>query len=296
MSDFEVLDDIFSGHITEGEKLQKVSTGYRFIEGPIWHPYEKHLIFSDIKGNALYKMDENETVSLLKENSYLANGNTYDQKGNRLTCEHGSSRLTMTTPEGEYSILAESYKGKALNSPNDVVVKSDGSIYFTDPASGRSEGFGIPRPQELDFQGVFRLDPATEELTLLADDYVLPNGLCFSPDEKQLYVNDTIKQNIRVYDVNDRGLLENERLFAEMLIDGEGKADGMKFDSAGLLFCTAPRGIQVFNQEGRLVGRIFVPEQVGNFSWGGEDLKTLYITAKSTLYKIRMNVPGTALF
>ena len=296
MSDFEVLDDLFSGHIAAGEELKKVSTGYRFIEGPIWHPYEKHLIFSDISGNALYKMDENENVSIFKENSYLTNGNTYDLKGNRISCEHGTSRLTMTTPGGEYSVLADHYKGKELNSPNDVVVKSDGTIYFSDPASGRGPGYGIPRPQELDFQGVFRLDPSTKELTLLADDYVLPNGLCFSLDEKQLYVNDTIKQHIRVYDVNEKGLLENERLFADMLIDGEGKADGMKFDSSGLLFCTAPRGIQVFNTEGKLVGRIFVPEQVGNFAWGGEDLRTLYITAKSTLYKIRMNVPGLALF
>lgn len=184
-----------------------------------------------------------------------------------------------------------------LNSPNDIVVASNGAIYFTDPASGRTHNFGIPREQELDFQGVYRIDPSGE-LTLLVDDFVKPNGLCFSADEKQLFVNDTDRQHIRCFDVTKEGLLENGRIWAELIRAGEdvGVADGMKFDTEGYLYCSGPGGIQIFDNEANLIARILTPEQAANFAWGDDDLCSLYLTATTSLYRLRMKIPGRRLF
>jgi gluconolactonase len=308
MKTIEILHPDFPRHIDPEAQLEIAASGFRFLEGPVWDPRNDRLIFSDIIGNALYTYappapashetrspepdsdtrNLSGTVEMLRSNSYLANGNTLDLTGSLLTCEHATSRISRTDPDGSYTVLAEKYKGRQLNSPNDIVVKSDGMIYFTDPASGRGEKFGIPRKQELPYQGVFKLDPDSGELTLLADDFILPNGLCFSPDETTLYVNDTLRQHIRCFDVDQAGLLRNGRLFAELLQDKPtGKADGMKFDSKGYLFCTGPGGIQIFNQHADIIGRILIPEQTANFCWGDPDLRALYITASKTLYRIR---------
>lgn len=285
------MSEIFDA---KGE-LEKVAGGFRFLEGPVWHPLDKTLIFSDIMGNGLYRKGQDDKISLFRENSYLANGNTYDREGRLLTCEHGTSRVTRLEKDGSVSVLASHYQGKELNSPNDIVVKSDGSIYFTDPNPGRMPRVGIPRPQELAFQGVFRIDPQGE-LTLLVDDFSKPNGLCFSNDEKYLFVNDTDHQHIRCFEVKDDGTLGPGRLWADLYGNEQGVADGMKFDTRGNLYCSGPGGIQVFDDEATLIGRLMTPEVAANFTWGDEDLCSLYMAATTSLYRLRVKVPGKALF
>jgi len=233
---------------------------------------------------------------LFRQPSHMANGNTYDRQGQVLTCEHATSRVTRTDQNGQTEVLASHYQGKELNSPNDIVVRSDGRIYFTDPNSGRGPKFGVERPQELEFQGVYRLDPDSRELSLLVDDFEKPNGLCFSLDEKILFINDTARQHIRAFDVTDEGTLKNGRLWTELIGEEVGVADGMKVDTAGRLFCCGPGGVHVFDQKAQLLGRIMVPQQAANFAWGDPDLKSLFITASQILYRIRVLVAGRRLF
>lgn len=293
----EVHDGRFHSVFQEDAELEVAANGFAFIEGPIWHPHDHHLTFSDIIGDTIYRFHADGEVTTVRKPSHMANGNTYDRRGRILTCEHATSRLRRSTVDGgEVEVLASHYAGKALNSPNDVVVKTDGSIYFTDPNSGRGPKFGVERDQELDFQGVYRLDPASGELTLLVDDFEKPNGLCFSLDEKTFYINDTARQHIRAFDVTPEGKLANGRLWADLIGDEVGVADGMKVDSKGVLFCTGPGGVHIYDADAKLLGRILIPEQAANFAWGDSDLKTLYITASTTLYRIRAQVPGQALF
>ncbi len=275
--------------------LEKVAGGFRFLEGPVWDPHKKTLIFSDIMGNGLFIKGEDDTITVYRENSYLANGNTYDRTGRLLTCEHGTSRVTREEPDGSSTVLASHYQDKELNSPNDIVVARDGSIYFTDPTPGRMARVGIPREQELDFQGVFRIDPAGN-LQLLVDDFSKPNGLCFSNDETFLYVNDTDHQHIRRFQVNDDGTVSSGILWVELYGDEAGVADGMKFDSQGYLYCSGPGGIQVYDEEAHLLGRLLTPEVAANFTWGDEDLCSLYLAATTSLYRLRLKIPGNPLF
>jgi gluconolactonase len=211
-----------------------------------------------------------------------------------VTCEHATSRLTRTDffRGGELEILATHYQGRQLNSPNDVVCKRDGMLYFTDPNSGRSEGYGVPRAQELDFQGVYRLDPTDLSLTLLIDDFLKPNGLCFSPSEKLLFINDSDRGHIRVFEVDRNGTLKNGRVWAELQSEGIGVADGMKVDQAGNLYCTGPGGIQVFDSEANYLGIVHLPEQATNLAWGDADLCSLYVTAVTSIYRLRTFMPG----
>lgn len=292
----DIRDDRFLAVIGRDANLEKVADGFKFLEGPIWHPHDQYLIFSDIIGDSLYRWQAGEGISILRRPSHMANGNTYDLKGCILTCEHATSRVTRTDPKGDIDVLVSHYQGKELNSPNDIIVKSDGRVYFTDPNSGRNEPYGVARRQELDFQGVYCLDPETSKLTLLVDDFEKPNGLCFNLDESLLFINDTVRQHIRVFDVNEDGLLKKGRLWAELREDGVGVADGMKMDTVGRLFCTGPGGVYVFDQNAQLLGRILVPQQTANFTWGDTDLCSLYITASQTLYCIRVKHAGQRLF
>lgn len=275
--------------------LEQVVTGFDFLEGPVWQAQDQAVIFSDIMGNSLYRWSVAEqSLSQIRRNSHMANGNTFDQHGRLLTCEHATSRVSRTDFDGGISRpLASHYEGKELNSPNDIVVKRDGMIYFTDPTSGRSAGYGVPREPELDFAGVYRLNPQTGELNLLVDDFDKPNGLCFSQDESLLYVNDTTRQHIRVFDVTAEGLLENGRLFAELTGDKDGVADGMKVDTENNVYTCGPGGIQIFTADGTCLGVIEMPEKTANFVFGDGDLSTLYITASTSLYRLRTKVAGT---
>lgn len=277
--------------------LERLATGFDFVEGPVWHPIEHSVLFSDILGNSLYRWTADGGVQQWRRHSYMANGNAYDRAGRLLTCEHATSRLTRTDPAtGAYEVLATHYQGRQLNSPNDVVVAQDGAIYFTDPTSGRSAGYGVPRAPELPFSGVYRLDPADDSLTLLIDDFSKPNGLCFSVDERRLFVNDTDRGHIRVFDVTADGTLTGGRVWAETIGPWPGVPDGMKVDSQGNVYCCGPGGIHIFDAEARSLGVVLMPEFTANFTFGDDDRCSLYITATTSLYRLRVRVPGRITF
>jgi gluconolactonase len=254
---------------------------------------EQHLLFSDMPGDHLRKWSEKGGVSTFRKPCNQSNGLAWDAQGRLLVCEHSSSALTRTEPDGSITVLARQHDGKELNSPNDLVVHSSGAIYFSDPTYGRAEYYGRPREPELAFRGVYRVDPASKKLTLLADDFGQPNGLCFSADEKRLFVNDTDRQHIRVFDVKPDGTLVNSRVWAQTKGEGPGAPDGMKLDSQGNLYCCGPGGIHVFAPDAACLGVIRVPEYTANFCWGDADFRSLYITASSSIYRIRTKVPGT---
>jgi gluconolactonase len=223
---------------------------------------------------------------------------TYDADLNLLVCEHTTSSVVRERPDGTRETLATHYRGKELNSPNDVIVASDGSIIFSDPTYGRMPGFGLEREQELDFQGVYRIGPDGGDPELLVDDFAQPNGLCFSPDESLLYINDTVRAHIRVFDVGPGHALSNGRVFAENIGDGDlerGVVDGMKADERGDIYVSGPEGVWVFNPQGEHVGTIKVRENVGNINWGDDDWKSLYIPATTSVYRVRMKVAGNRL-
>lgn len=299
----ESRDSRFTQLIAADATFESIVTGFDFTEGPIWHPNERALIFSDIMGNSLYRWSATGGLKKIRRNSYMANGNAFDHQGHVITCEHATSRVTRSdltrcdpnTNEG-LEVLATHYQGKEFNSPNDVVVKRDGMIYFTDPAAGRSPVYGIPREPELPFAGVYRLDPTTKAVTLLVDDFALPNGLCFSLDERQLFVNDTMRNHIRVFDLQADGTLTNGRLWAETLGAGVGVPDGMKVDQAGNIYSCGPGGVHLFDPAGNALGVIHTPEPAANFVFGDEDLCSLYITASTSLYRIRVKTAGYATF
>jgi len=279
--------------VSPDSEIEVVATGFQFLEGPAWHTVERHLTFSDIPGDTMYRWRSDAGVTVFRVPSHKANGNTYDGQARLLTCEHATSRVVRQETDGRVTVLASHYRGQELNSPNDIVVKRDGSIYFSDPNFGRRPTrYGVPRPQQLSFQAVFRLDAHTGDLTPVADDLDQPNGLCFSLDEKRLFVNDSPRRHIRVFDVQPDGTLANGRVWAETTGDGVGGPDGMKLDSAGHLYCCGPGGIHVFDQDAHCLGVIRMPEQTANFCWGDDDLQSLFICASTALYRIRVQVSG----
>jgi gluconolactonase len=274
----DILDD--------SAKLEKVAGDFQFIEGPIWHP-DGFLLFSDIPANIIYKFASNQQVEVFRRPSGKANGNTLDKENRLLTAEHENRRVSRTEKDGKVITLADRYEGKRFNSPNDLVVKSDGSIYFTDPSYGVSK-----EQEELGFYGVYRLAP-DGKLTLLVKDLVLPNGIAFSPDEQKLYVNNSEARYIAVYDVKPDGTVTNERLFADLKDAGQGGApDGLKVDLEGNVYSTGPGGVWIFSPDGKVLGKISVPETATNVAWGESDRKTLYITANTSLYRIRLKIAG----
>lgn len=273
--------------LNDHAQLEKVASGFQFIEGPVWHP-SGFLLFSDIPADTLYQWFPNQKPQVFRHPTGQANGNTLDRKGQLITAEHERRRVSRTLENGKVVTLAHEYAGKRLNSPNDVVVKSDGSIYFTDPP------FGIQKEQEeLGFYGVYQLKP-DGQLKLLTKDLVRPNGLAFSPDEQKLYVNDSQAVHMRVFEVKPDGTLTNGRIFAEMKSDQPGVPDGMKVDVQGNVYSTGPGGVWIFSPEGQLIGKIPVPEFATNLAWGDRDYKTLYITASKSLYRIRLKTVGVS--
>ena len=275
-------------------EMEQLTTGCQFTEGPLWNASGKFLLFSDIPANTMRQWDATSGMSVFRKPSGKSNGLTYDKQGCLIACEHANRRVSRTNPDGEVVTIASHYAGKRLNSPNDVVVKSDGSLYFTDPPYGLTSAYGVEAEKELDFQGVYRLSPDGDTLTLLVDDFDRPNGLCFSPDESILYINDTERMHIRAFDVQADGTIANGRVFG--IEKGEnGKPDGMKVDVQGNVYLTGPGGIWVFAPEGTHLGVIFTPERAANLAWGGDDWKTLFITASTSLYRIQCKVAGVAV-
>jgi gluconolactonase len=273
-------------------RIERIASGFAFTEGPVWLDDERCLLVSDIPANRILRIDTERHVTIFREPSENSNGLTRDREGRLIACEHRTRRLTRSEPDGSITILADSFEGKRLNSPNDVIVKSDGAIYFTDPAAGIEA-----HEQEQSIRGVFRLRPESGELTVLADDFVVPNGLAFSPDERTLYIDDSFPQrhHIRAFDVDARGELANDRIFASMPVGAPGPPDGMKVDTRGYVFCTGPRGVWVLDPDGEHLGTIIPPEPPANCAWGDEDWRSLYITARTSVYRVRLSHPGIPL-
>ncbi len=283
--------------VETGAVLEKVASGFLFTEGPIWHPTEKHLTFSDIPGNEMFRLSADGKVTSFRKPSNMGNGNTYDTEGRMLTCQHATSSVTRTEHDGTITTIATHYDGKELNSPNDIVVRQDGLIYFTDPTYGRLDYFGVKRELDMGKQGIYCVTPDGKTIKNVADDFAQPNGLCFSLDHKTLYVNDTDHKHIRRFDIAEDGSATGGDVWVEVIDgEGEGHPDGMKIDSQGNVYCTGPGGVHVITPEGQTLGVIRMEEFTANFAWGGDDLKDLYFTSSTSLYRIKVKTPGLALF
>lgn len=284
-------DPRFRQLVDEHAPVRQLGQNFTFTEGPLWHP-DGYLLFSDMPGDVRRRWDRAGVREVLKP-THMANGLTFDTALNLIACEHATSALTRTAPSGRREVLASHFEGRELNSPNDVVVHASGAIYFTDPWYGRMPVFGVERPRELGFQGVYRLPPGHApgaEPQLVVDRYLfsMPNGLTFSPDERLMYVNDTEQANIRVFDVAADGRLTNGRIFASGIKDRlqPGVPDGMKCDQEGNVWVTAPGGLWVYAPDGTHLGRIAIPELAANLAWGGSDWRTLFVCASTGLYAV----------
>jgi gluconolactonase len=288
----EVKSDAIYELVEEGARVERLATGFTFTEGPIWHPTEHYLLFSDMPGDVRRKYTPDGTVVEMRNFSNKGNGMTYDADLNLLVCEHVTSVLVRESPDGSREIVAQEFEGEELNSPNDVCVHSSGAIYFSDPWYGRMPVFGHPRKRRLGFQGVYRIAPegGDPQLIVERDAYEQPNGICFSPDESLMYINDTPGAFIDVYDVNADGSIANGRRFFSGVGTGvieEGIPDGMKCDERGNVWVTGPGGIWIISAAGEHLGTIKVPENTGNLTWGGDDWHTLFIPSSTSLYSIR---------
>jgi sugar lactone lactonase YvrE len=271
--------------------LERVAGGFTFTEGPVWRGDD--LLFSDIPNSRTVRyrpLPEGPEITTFRNPTGNANGLTLDLEGNLIACEHSTRRVSRVDAKGDVQTLADAFEGKRLNSPNDVVVRSDGKVFFTDPPYGlRNLSEGKEQPHN----GVYRIDP-DGSLHLLVDDFELPNGLAFSPDEKTLYVDDSRHSHIRAFDVQADGSLSGGRVLAELKgkPDERGVADGMKVDSEGNIYCTGPGGVWVVSSLGRVLGRIVMPEITANLAWGDADCRSLYLTGSTSVYRLRMGVPG----
>ena len=273
--------------LIESGDPEQIATGFQFLEGPVWHP-DGYLLFSDIPANRIYKWD-GERAESWREPSGNSNGLTLDRQGRLIACEHGNRRVTRADANGSLVAIAETYNGKRLNSPNDAVVKSDGTIYFTDPP------YGIETDQrEQPCNGLYQIQP-NGNVELVLDDFDRPNGLAFSPDETVLYVGDARRRHVRTFDVSSDGTLTDSRIFADMDHPQPGSPDGMKVDQDGNLYVTGATGVWVFERDGTHLGVIGLPERPANCAWGDADRQTLYITARTSLYRVRVKVPGCAV-
>ncbi len=287
----EIIDPRFSKLLVPGAKLEKLYGGMRWVEGPVWFADTQTLLFSDIPNDRMLQWCEGLGVREFRRPSNFANGHTRDRQGRLVSCEHQTRRVTRTEADGTITVLADAYLGKRLNSPNDVVVKSDGTVWFTDPTYGiSSDDEGGVSAQEQAGRYVFRLDPASGVLSVAIDDFVQPNGLAFSPDETKLYVADSDEErHIRVFDVAADGTCSGGEVFA--VIDN-GAPDGFRFDAAGNLWTSAADGIHCLAPDGALLGKILVPETVANLTFGGPARDRLLITATTALYTIAVGQTG----
>lgn len=289
---FESYDVRFDAMILPGSKLERHCVGMEWAEGPVYFSEGDFVLWSDIPNDRVMRWSDIDGCSVYLDPAGHHNGHYVDHQGRLVSCEHGERRISRTELDGTVVTLVSEYQGKRLNSPNDLVVKSDGSIWFTDPPYGiLTDREGHKSQSELQGNYVFRLDPTTDDLRVVSDELDRPNGICFSPDESLLYVADTGKpMDVRVFDVVDGDHLENNRLFTEVR---PGAADGFRVDSSGNLFTSAWDGIQVYTPDAELIGKILVPEdRTANCVFGGSAKSRLYITADKALYSIELNVCG----
>jgi gluconolactonase len=292
--------------VAPGTKVEKVRGDFGFVEGPVWVRSGGYLFFSDIPNNSIMKWTPDGTVTAVHTGIFKgtfpqgtligSNGLTLDHEGRIVAAVHGNRNVSRFEKDGSITVLADRYEGKRLNSPNDLVIKKNGDIYFTDPIGlARSWPENAPgKPaQELDFNGVYRIT-AQGKLDLLLKDVPYPNGLAFSPDEKKLYVASSRPDKFwMVYDVlADGALAHGQKFFDATKIPGDGVPDGMKVDIKGNIYATGPAGIMIFTPQAKLLGTISFPEISANLAWGDADGKTLYVTARTSLYRVRMNIAG----
>lgn len=296
---FEVIDPIFEECFVGHARVERLWTGARWSEGPVWFAAGRYLLWSDIPNNRIMRWDETDgTVSVFRDPSNNTNGHTVDRQGRLVSCEHLGRRVTRTEFDGSITVIADSFEGKRLNSPNDVVVKSDGSIWFTDPSYGILMDYEGDRAEsEIGACHVYRVDPAGE-ISIVADDYVKPNGLAFSPDESHLYIADTGvthtpggPKHIRKHSVGADNTLSGGEVFAECTA---GLFDGFRFDRAGRIWSSAADGVHCLSPDGTLIGKVTIPEMVGNVCFGGLKLNRLFICGTTSLYSIYLNVNGVS--
>ena len=280
--------------VTHDAPLDLIAHDLLFGEGPLWNARERAFYFVDIIGDTIWRWQPGRGREVFIRPSNKANGLTYDAEGRLLVAGWASRTIWRREHDGSITTLASHYDGKKMNSPNDIVVKSDGAIYWTDSPGGLfNVGMaGEDVQQYLPFQGVFRLAPDGKKLDLTVEDTVYPNGLAFSPDERVLYVNDSRQYLIRAFDVQADGSVGNARLFHKLEGSEEGIADGMKVDSAGNVYCSGPGGIHIMNPEGKRLGRLRIPGHVTNMGFGDDDWRSLYITTRSSVYRTRVKIPG----
>ena len=298
-SPFKILDTSFLQLVDTSERAQKIAEGFGFLEGPLWSK-KGYLLFSDLHINKIYKVGKDNKVEVFMERSgftgtdtvglskaYGSNALAYNRQGNILVCQHGDHAIAMITKNGTLKTVVNLYKGKRLNSPDDLAVKSDGSIYFTDPPYGFKNGDKDEHKAQ-EQNGIYRYKNG--RLTLLSTDYRYPNGIAFSPDEKYLYLcSYDSKEFMRRYEIAADGTLKNGKIFSPII------GDGMKVDSIGNVYLCNWQGVHVFSPAGKEIGLIELGEAVTNLNWGDEDYKTLYIVATSNIYKVRIKFPGNKL-
>jgi gluconolactonase len=285
-----VLRDHGLSDLIVGE-VETIASGFVFTEGPLWLPNDS-LLFQDIKSEKTYRVGPEGTVEVLRDHTRAANGQTFDSLGGIIFCEQNGRRISRMNRDGSgVTIVVETFEGKRLNSPNDVICDRQGRILFTDPP------YGVPTPadKELPFQGVFRLSPDLKQLELLiADDFEKPNGLALSPDERTLYVCDTAKYHVRAFDLNSEGQIDrsSSRVFATMDPGQPGGPDGMKVDRAGRVYVAVALGVWVYEPDGTLLGILSLPKRPSNLAWSGQDSQTLAITMVDSVCRLRMAVAG----
>lgn len=293
---FEVIDSRFKAYVHGNVHVEKLYTGCRWSEGPAWFPAGRYLVWSDVPNDRMMRWDETDgSVSVFRYPAMHANGNTMDREGRLLTCEHRGRCISRTEHDGKRTVLASHFQNRRLNSPNDVVVKSDGSIWFTDPSYGIDSDYeGIAAPSEIGNCNVYRIDPANGQIAAVASDFVQPNGLAFSPNESLLYIVDTGlthlpdgPHHVRRFRVSEDGAsISDGEVFSTC---SNGLYDGLRVDTHGNLWLSASDGIHCHASDGTLLGKILIPETVANLCFGGEKLNRLFICGTSSLYSVFLN-------
>lgn len=296
-SPFVYMDDRFHACVKGSARLEHLAGGCRWAEGPAYFPAHRYVLWSDIPNDRIMKWDETTGIaSVFRQPAGYTNGHTVDRQGRLVSCEHGNRRVTRTEFDGSITVIADRWKGKRFNSPNDVVVKSDGSVWFTDPAYGIDSDYeGHKAESEIGACHVYRADPVSGSVSVVADNFVRPNGLAFSPDESRLYITDTGSpdRHMRVFDVQDNGTLKDAGVFAKATIGG---FDGFRFDDEGRVWTSAGDGVHCISPEGDLIGKVLVPEGVANVVFGSIKRNRLFICGTTSLYSIMLPVNGAKTF